>query len=61
MFLACFARDQVTLCSNTVKKYELALAVDVEGVGEEVKILPLNARLDTLTADSTNTLRKCAS
>ncbi|KAM4554444.1 hydrocephalus-inducing protein homolog [Fundulus diaphanus] len=35
---------KVTLCSNTVKKYELALAVDVEGVGEEVMILPLNAR-----------------
>ncbi|XP_008409888.1 hydrocephalus-inducing protein homolog isoform X2 [Poecilia reticulata] len=35
---------KVTLCSNTVKKYELALAVDVEGVGEEIMILPLNAR-----------------
>ncbi|KAM4733696.1 hydrocephalus-inducing protein homolog isoform 3-T4 [Anableps anableps] len=35
---------KVTLCSNTVKKYELALAVNVEGVGEEVMILPLNAR-----------------
>ncbi|XP_047205151.1 hydrocephalus-inducing protein homolog isoform X6 [Girardinichthys multiradiatus] len=35
---------KVTLCSNTAKKYELALAVDVEGVGEEVMVLPLNAR-----------------
>ncbi|XP_014864279.1 PREDICTED: hydrocephalus-inducing protein homolog, partial [Poecilia mexicana] len=35
---------KVTLCSNTVKKYELALAIDVEGVGEEITILPLNAR-----------------
>ncbi|XP_027883649.1 hydrocephalus-inducing protein homolog isoform X2 [Xiphophorus couchianus] len=35
---------KVTLCSNTVKKYELALAVDVEDVGEEIMILPLNAR-----------------
>uniref|UniRef100_A0A3B5MTE8 HYDIN/VesB/CFA65-like Ig-like domain-containing protein n=1 Tax=Xiphophorus couchianus TaxID=32473 RepID=A0A3B5MTE8_9TELE len=34
---------KVTLCSNTVKKYELALAVDVEDVGEEIMILPLNA------------------
>ncbi|XP_015258081.1 PREDICTED: hydrocephalus-inducing protein homolog [Cyprinodon variegatus] len=35
---------KVTLCSNKVKKYELALAVDVEGVGKEVSILPINAR-----------------
>ncbi|XP_038153742.1 hydrocephalus-inducing protein homolog [Cyprinodon tularosa] len=35
---------KVTLCSNKGKKYELALAVDVEGVGKEVSILPINAR-----------------
>ncbi|KAK7891948.1 hypothetical protein WMY93_023911 [Mugilogobius chulae] len=35
---------KVTLCSNTVKRYRLALAVDVEGVGKEIKTLPLNAR-----------------
>ncbi|KAM8861524.1 hydrocephalus-inducing protein homolog isoform 3-T3 [Synchiropus picturatus] len=35
---------KVTLCSNTVKKYRLALAVDVDGVGEEVMALPINAR-----------------
>uniref|UniRef100_A0A3B3Y9W6 HYDIN/VesB/CFA65-like Ig-like domain-containing protein n=1 Tax=Poecilia mexicana TaxID=48701 RepID=A0A3B3Y9W6_9TELE len=34
---------KVTLCSNTVKKYELALAIDVEGVGEEITILNLPA------------------
>jgi hydrocephalus-inducing protein len=34
----------VTLCSNTVKKYELALVVDVEGVGEEVLALLITAR-----------------
>ncbi|NWX91311.1 HYDIN protein, partial [Nothoprocta pentlandii] len=35
---------QVTLCSNTVKKYELALVVDVDGVGQEVSALLLTAR-----------------
>ncbi|XP_067158936.1 hydrocephalus-inducing protein homolog [Apteryx mantelli] len=35
---------QVTLCSNTVKKYNLALVVDVDGVGKEVSSLPLTAR-----------------
>ncbi|NXF39877.1 HYDIN protein, partial [Nyctibius bracteatus] len=35
---------QVTLCSNTVKTYELALVVDVNGVGKEVSSLPLTAR-----------------
>ncbi|XP_072290521.1 hydrocephalus-inducing protein homolog [Eucyclogobius newberryi] len=34
----------VTLCSNTVKRYELALAVDVESVGEKIRTLPLIAR-----------------
>lgn len=35
---------QVTLCSNTVKKYETALVVDVKGVGEEVLALLITAR-----------------
>ncbi|KAM7396206.1 hypothetical protein PAMP_019263 [Pampus punctatissimus] len=35
---------KVTLCSNTVKRYRLALVVDVEGVGEEIMTLPINAR-----------------
>uniref|UniRef100_A0A8C4M9P1 HYDIN axonemal central pair apparatus protein n=1 Tax=Equus asinus asinus TaxID=83772 RepID=A0A8C4M9P1_EQUAS len=39
-----FAAIRVTLCSNTVQKYELALVVDVEGVGEEVLALLITAR-----------------
>ncbi|NXC39739.1 HYDIN protein, partial [Penelope pileata] len=35
---------QVTLCSNTVRTYELALVVDVDGVGMEVLALLLTAR-----------------
>nr|XP_046249402.1 hydrocephalus-inducing protein homolog [Scatophagus argus] len=35
---------KVTLCANTVKRYRLALVVDVEGVGEEIMTLPINAR-----------------
>ncbi|XP_071313817.1 hydrocephalus-inducing protein homolog isoform X2 [Trachinotus anak] len=35
---------KVTLCSNTVRTYRLALVVDVEGVGEEIMTLPINAR-----------------
>ncbi|NXI70129.1 HYDIN protein, partial [Anseranas semipalmata] len=35
---------QVTLCSNTVRRYELALVVDVDGVGKEVLALLLTAR-----------------
>ncbi|KFV51191.1 Hydrocephalus-inducing protein, partial [Tyto alba] len=35
---------QVTLCSNTLKSYELALVVDVDGVGKEVLALLLTAR-----------------
>ncbi|NXG68880.1 HYDIN protein, partial [Baryphthengus martii] len=35
---------QVTLCSNTVRKYELALVMDVDGVGKEVLALLLTAR-----------------
>ncbi|XP_030060864.1 hydrocephalus-inducing protein homolog [Microcaecilia unicolor] len=39
-----FLNIQVTLCSNTVKIYELAMMVDVESVGEEVLALPITAR-----------------
>ncbi|XP_041651130.1 hydrocephalus-inducing protein homolog [Cheilinus undulatus] len=35
---------KLELCSNTVKRYRLALVVDVEGVGEEIMTLPINAR-----------------
>ncbi|XP_066439738.1 hydrocephalus-inducing protein homolog isoform X2 [Eleutherodactylus coqui] len=35
---------KVTLCSNSLKNYELALVVDVDGVGEEVLALPIAAR-----------------
>ncbi|XP_074864560.1 hydrocephalus-inducing protein homolog isoform X2 [Carettochelys insculpta] len=35
---------EVTLCSNTVKKYEMALVVDVAGIGEEVLALLITAR-----------------
>ncbi|XP_053937812.1 hydrocephalus-inducing protein homolog [Cuculus canorus] len=38
-----FQDIQITLCSNTVKKYRLALVVDVEGVGK-VSSLLLRAR-----------------
>ncbi|XP_077166200.1 hydrocephalus-inducing protein homolog isoform X2 [Paroedura picta] len=38
---------QVTLCSNTVKKYETALVVDVKGIGEEVLALLITARCIT--------------
>ncbi|XP_061217731.1 hydrocephalus-inducing protein homolog isoform X3 [Neopsephotus bourkii] len=42
---ACGHLDiQVTLCSNTVKRYQLALVVDVDGVGKEVLALLLTAR-----------------
>ncbi|XP_065519817.1 hydrocephalus-inducing protein-like [Lathamus discolor] len=34
--------ERVTLCSNTVKRYKLALVVDVDGVGREVLSLPEN-------------------
>ncbi|KAI1889973.1 hypothetical protein AGOR_G00168420 [Albula goreensis] len=35
---------KVTLCSNTVQSYSMALVVDVQGVGEEVLALPISAR-----------------
>ncbi|XP_036605974.1 hydrocephalus-inducing protein homolog [Trichosurus vulpecula] len=39
-----FIAIRVTLCSNTVQKYQLALVVDVEGIGEEVLALLITAR-----------------
>ncbi|XP_068025945.1 hydrocephalus-inducing protein homolog [Melanerpes formicivorus] len=39
-----FQDIQVTLCSNTQGLYELALVVDVDGVGQELLSLPLTAR-----------------
>ncbi|XP_077372587.1 hydrocephalus-inducing protein homolog [Festucalex cinctus] len=35
---------KVSLCSNTVKHYRVALVVDVEGVGKEIMALPIIAR-----------------
>ncbi|XP_067276661.1 hydrocephalus-inducing protein homolog isoform X2 [Pseudorasbora parva] len=35
---------QLTFCSNTVQDYNLALVLDVQGVGEEVLALPIKAR-----------------
>ncbi|XP_030613884.1 hydrocephalus-inducing protein homolog isoform X2 [Archocentrus centrarchus] len=35
---------KVTLCSNTLRTYRLALVVDVEGVGEGILTLPIKAR-----------------
>ncbi|XP_064020126.1 hydrocephalus-inducing protein homolog [Pogoniulus pusillus] len=39
-----FVDIQVTLCSNSLGTYELALVVDVDGVGQELLSLPLTAR-----------------
>ncbi|NXU58594.1 HYDIN protein, partial [Turnix velox] len=39
-----FQNIQVTLCSNTLKSYELQLVVDVDGVGTAVSALLLTAR-----------------
>ncbi|XP_074783220.1 hydrocephalus-inducing protein homolog isoform X2 [Athene noctua] len=39
-----FLDIQVTLCSNTLQRYELALVVDVCGVGRAVSVLLLTAR-----------------
>ncbi|CAM9449031.1 unnamed protein product [Bubo scandiacus] len=41
---------QVTLCSNTVKSYELALVVDVCGVGKAVSALLLTASSSAVSA-----------
>ena len=35
---------QVNLCSNTVQKYDVALVVDVDSVGDEVLSLPVSAK-----------------
>ena len=35
---------RVELCSNTIKKYEMVLVVDVDGVGDEVLTLPVTAK-----------------
>jgi hypothetical protein len=35
---------QIDLVSMTVKKYDVSLVVDVEGVGEEIASLPLLAK-----------------
>lgn len=45
----CVLYVQVTLCANTVRTYRLALVVDVEGVGEEVRSLPIDAKSETFT------------
>ncbi|XP_070307131.1 hydrocephalus-inducing protein homolog isoform X1 [Odocoileus virginianus] len=50
-----FAAIRVTLCSNTVQKYELALVVDVEGIGEEVLALLITARCIVPTLHVVNT------
>ena len=34
----------VRLTSNTVKKYDMSLVVDVDGVGDEVVSLPISAK-----------------
>uniref|UniRef100_A0A3B4AXY3 HYDIN/VesB/CFA65-like Ig-like domain-containing protein n=1 Tax=Periophthalmus magnuspinnatus TaxID=409849 RepID=A0A3B4AXY3_9GOBI len=50
---------KVTLCSNTIKRYKLALAVDVEGVGNEIRMLPLNARFSpSLQTESSNKIKR---
>ena len=36
---------QVELTSNSLKKYDLALVVDVDGVGQELLSLPISAKL----------------
>uniref|UniRef100_A0A8C0ERD5 HYDIN/VesB/CFA65-like Ig-like domain-containing protein n=1 Tax=Bubo bubo TaxID=30461 RepID=A0A8C0ERD5_BUBBB len=47
---------QVTLCSNTVKSYELALVVDVCGVGKAAAALLLAARYRRLPCSSSSLL-----
>ncbi|KAG8437289.1 hypothetical protein GDO86_008117 [Hymenochirus boettgeri] len=49
---------QVTLCSNQVKKYDLALLVDVDGIGEEVLALPITARCVVPSLGLENSLLK---
>uniref|UniRef100_H0WFN8 MSP domain-containing protein n=2 Tax=Otolemur garnettii TaxID=30611 RepID=H0WFN8_OTOGA len=50
-----FAAIKVTLCSNTEQKYQQALVVDVEGVGEEVLALLITARCIVPTLRLVNT------
>ena len=38
--------SQVDFVSTSVKKYEIALVVDVDGVGEEILSLPITAKYD---------------
>jgi len=40
----CVFVFQLTFCSNTVQDYNLALVLDIQGVGEEVLALPIKAR-----------------
>ncbi|XP_030368417.1 hydrocephalus-inducing protein homolog isoform X2 [Strigops habroptila] len=54
---------QVTLCSNTVKRYKLALVVDVDGVGKELLSLPVRARCVTpplRVLDPAGTFGRCS-
>uniref|UniRef100_A0A8D0KUC9 HYDIN/VesB/CFA65-like Ig-like domain-containing protein n=1 Tax=Strix occidentalis caurina TaxID=311401 RepID=A0A8D0KUC9_STROC len=51
-----FLDIQVTLCSNTVKSYELALVVDVCGVGKAVSALLLTARYRRFPCSSSSLL-----
>jgi hypothetical protein len=41
-YTCCFL--QIDFVSTTVKKYEISLVVDVEGVGEEILSLPIVAK-----------------
>ncbi|OCT82470.1 hypothetical protein XELAEV_18025000mg [Xenopus laevis] len=53
---------QVTICSNQVKRYEMALVVDVDGIGDEVLALPITARCVVPTVcleDSTLKFSRC--
>uniref|UniRef100_A0A663MY75 HYDIN/VesB/CFA65-like Ig-like domain-containing protein n=1 Tax=Athene cunicularia TaxID=194338 RepID=A0A663MY75_ATHCN len=49
-----FLDIQVTLCSNTLQRYELALVVDVCGVGRAVSALLLTARYRRLPCSSSS-------
>jgi hydrocephalus-inducing protein len=35
---------KVDICSNTMKKYDLSLVVDINGVGDEVLVVPISAK-----------------
>lgn len=49
LFVSC---AQVTLCSNTVRIYRVAVVVDIEGVGNHIRTLPINARSDKFVVKS---------